>query len=186
MSRHLSRAFASLLAATALSGCSSEIDSPGVPASIVDSSVNLRSQMLPGKNQLSNSGITGSILVKSAAKITSVPWFDDDVLTHLPNFHPNEVTAISLSIEGRPIAFSSQVIAPLLEPHWVQLKRDGARSYLIIDGLDAAASYRAVFTIENGFVQQRLIAHGEFPHVIWERTIYHDDFDLHPDQYKNM
>jgi hypothetical protein len=186
MSRLLLHAFAILLGAVTVCGCSPGIDSPGVPASIVNSPANLQTRLVPGKNRLFNQGIAGFLVVKSAAKITSVPWFDDDVLTLLPNFHPSKVTAINLSIEGRSIAFSSQVIAPLLEPHWAQLRRDGKRTYLVIDGLDAAASYRAIFTIENGFVQQRLIAHGEFKQEIWERTVYHDDFDLHPDRYKNM
>lgn len=82
--------------------------------------------------------------------------------------------------------FSPIMIEHLPEPHWLRMLPREAVIYIIIDGGDAAGSYRAVFTVRGGIVVERLVAHGEFRHEIWERTMYHDDFDEHPERYKNM
>jgi len=94
--------------------------------------------------------------------------------------------SMQVKLKGKTIEFPSAMITPLNEPHWVRVQTDGGKLYIIIDGLDAAASYRAIFTVDNGIITQRLVAQGEFSHQIWERTQYHDDFDDHPERYKNM
>jgi hypothetical protein len=184
MKRYRLCAFALAAATAVLSGCSG-IDSPGLPKSILDSPIDLKFPLVMGINRLHGLRVRGSIIVGPLAKNTPLPWFDDCYTDEISLF-TSEVNKIHLTVEGQSVAFSEQAIGSLIDPHWYQIKRNGTQTYLVIDGLDAAASYRAVFTIENGSVQQRLIAQGEFGHETWERTIYHDDFILHPDRYKNM
>ena len=89
---------------------------------------------------------------------------------------------MQINLKGQTLKFPAAMVTPLNEPHRLKVQIDGEEVYIIIDGLDAAASYRAIFTVDNDFITQRLVALGEFPHQIWERTIYHDEFDEHPER----
>lgn len=50
--------------------------------------------------------------------------------------------------------------------------KGGKRLQVHVSGADAGAAYSAVFTIDNGFLQERLVRSGEFPDECWERTTY--------------
>ena len=179
-----------VLAASLLSSCACSSPDPGVPDAILDSAWD-----------------SGQPLDVGITTLKLRPGGQDSVSLNVRKFGPHEVNhgdpfwfgededapprktcveGMQLTIKGQTIHFPKTMVASLYEPHWLRVQVDGRKVYLIIDGLDAADSYRAIFTVENGLFTQRVLAHGEFSHQIWERTVYHDDFDEHPERYKNM
>jgi hypothetical protein len=176
--------------AVGVSSCTSISSDPGVPKSLLDASFGVSHSLKLGSTRLAiNSEQPAAILITvskfppSQINHGTGLWFEEDTQDPPRRTYLSSLVIVS---KGTSIRFTQDMISPLVEPHWVDFKRDGAKSYVTIDGLDAGDSYRAIFTVENGLILQRLIAHGEFTHEVWERTIYHDDFAEHPDRYKNM
>lgn len=60
----------------------------------------------------------------------------------------------------------------LTNPRNLSLTANGKAAVLVIDGGDAATSYRATLIFENGFLKRRKVVHGEFPDNAWEETTY--------------
>ena len=61
-----------------------------------------------------------------------------------------QLGSMQVSLAGPTIQFPEAMVTPLNEPHWLRLQVNGRKLYIIIDGLGAGASYRAIFTVDNG------------------------------------
>lgn len=140
-----------------------------------------------GVNKIS-AGTGNSVLIlatvtQASGNSTTAHWFGYD-----SSAPPDRSRLTSLEVRSGAtlVKFDDSMLAPLAEPHWITLQERSDCLYLQVNGLDAANSYIAIFTITKGRISERLIASGEFRHEVWERTIYHNDFDEYPDRYKNM
>jgi hypothetical protein len=176
--------FAAAASSVVLYGCS-DVESPGVPGSALDAPIDLKHPLTVGLNRIEQAGVRGSIAVKPLAHASALPWFDDGYSDEISTF-TSEVSEIHLTVDGVSIILPRESISLLVDPHWWKIERAGTRVYLVLDGLDGAASYRTIFTVENGSLRERLVSEAEFSHQTWERTAYHDDFILHPEHYRNM
>jgi hypothetical protein len=172
-------------AAVLLSACAGSSPDPGVPSSMLDEQWASGLPLAVGKTKLKlPSEIPGEVdlavqrlrpdLVDHGGPLSSGEDQDGLWRTYLASMQVN--------VKGQTIDFPKAMVTPLNEPHWLRLQIDGKKLYIIIDGLDGAASYRTIFTVDNGLITQRLVAQSEFPNQIWERTIYHDEFDEHPER----
>jgi len=58
------------------------------------------------------------------------------------------------------------------DPRQVSLERKQKGFQLIIQGGDAASSYKGVLVFSNENIESRKVTHGEFPDEVWEETRY--------------
>jgi hypothetical protein len=167
-----------------LSACASSSPDPGVPSSMLDGQPTTGRQLDIGHAILKlPSNMPGEVSLTVEA-LRPDQWDHTGPLSSYEDQDGHWKSCLSnlrVSMRGQSIDFPKGMIKSLNEPHWVSARAVGKKLFIIIEGLDGAASYRAIFTIENSRITQRLVACGEFSHEIWERTQYHDDFDEHPD-----
>jgi hypothetical protein len=182
--------FFMLAVTVSISSCASVSSDPGVPTSVLDANSNLNHELKVGEKRFelnSRPLVVASVTVANFSQNEinhgNGIWFGEDLEGPRRRTY---LKALKIVVEGHDVEFTRSMISPLVEPHWLGISMDGVKLYVTVDGLDAGDSYRAIFTVKGGLIVQRLIAHGEFTHEIWERTIYHDDFLEHPEKYKNM
>jgi len=164
----MKRVFVILTAVLGLVACAGDNIGPGVPDSILMGGVPGAQSLHLGANRLDATQAHLSVV----AEVAGSP--------------KTRLTALTIAISGKRLECGTEMLATLTEPHWLSAATAGEKRYVIIAGRDAGESYIAVFTIEGGWISERLVAHGEFRHQIWNRTIYHDDIIQHPERYKDM
>jgi hypothetical protein len=184
------------LAGAFLSSCASSSSDPGVPSGTLDIEWTARSShvvgslpLVLGNNRLQlPSGTPGevSLIVRALGPGEADHGGPASSGEDQDGHWKSCVASMQLTLGEKLVEFPKAMVTPVCEPHWGQVQVVAGKVYIIIDGLDAAASYRAIFTVDKGLITERLIAHGEFPHQIWERTQYYDDFDEHSERYNNM
>ena len=179
------RLFVTISVALFLGACAASSPDPGVPSALLDGNWESGLALAVGTTTLKlPSSTPGEVSI-------TIQTLRPDQGDHGGPLSSGEdqdghwktcVRGLQISLKGQTLKFPAAMVTPLNEPHRLKVQIDGEKVYIIIDGLDAAASYRAIFTVDNKFITQRLVALGEFPHQIWERTIYHDEFDEHPER----
>lgn len=120
--------------------------------------------------------VAGGAVVKVRATIDEPPASYPDVSTlrwGVEAVAPRKVFRVfKMTWAGANVFLPFTSYWDLTNPRNLSLTANGDAAVLVIDGGDAATSYRATLTFENGFLRRRKVVHGEFPDNAWEETTY--------------
>ena len=82
------------------------------------------------------------------------------------------ITSIDVTIEDEKVFVPVSAYCDLTNPREFSLEKTKSGFCIIIEGGDAATSYKAVIFFENLYIKSRKVVHGKFPDTAWEETKY--------------
>lgn len=82
------------------------------------------------------------------------------------------ITAIEIFSGTEKIYVPLSAYGDLGDPSQVSLERTRKGFQIMIQGGDAAGSYKAVLVFNNENIERRKVTHGEFSNEVWEETTY--------------
>ena len=118
-------------------------------------------------------GVSIRVIVQKIAPPSDYPirggfhWGGDD--TEIPKAL---VISVQTWVGGDKIFILTSAYADLGDPRSVSLEATRNGCVIKIDGGDAAGSYSAILSIDNGNILRRRVISGEFPDKVWEETTY--------------
>jgi hypothetical protein len=82
------------------------------------------------------------------------------------------ITALDILSGTEKIYVPLSAYSDLGDPNQVSLERTQKGFQIIIQGGEAASSYKAVLVFNHENIKRRKVIHGEFPDEVWEETTY--------------